>query len=102
MSKYTESEQEFVVRAPLPKEEQLLGFVEKLLGCRRMYVKCSDGELRNCRVPGRHARRLWIRPRDIVMVELWEINKEKANVIYKYRTAQINWLRKRGHLKFLE
>ena len=93
---------EVVIRAPLPKEGQMIGMVEKLLGARRMYVKCSDGELRNCRVPGRFSRRIWVRPRDIVMVQLWEINKEKAHVIYKYRGAQVDWLRRKGHLKFLE
>ena len=67
-----------------------------------MYVICSDGNVRNCRVPGKFARRLWIRPRDIIMIQLWEINKEKANVIYKYRSAQIGWLRRNNYLKFLD
>lgn len=91
---------EEVIRVRLPKDEEVIGVVERLLGCRKMYVKCTDGVLRHCRVPGRFSRRIWVKPKNVVIVKPWPINKEKGDIVYKYRAAQIDWLRKKGYLEF--
>jgi len=88
-----------ILRAPLPKENQALGIVEQRLGGNKMKVNCLDGKTRICRVPGRLKRYLWLRPADVVMVEFWELDKDKADVILKYRSNQIEWLKREGHLK---
>jgi translation initiation factor 1A len=64
-----------------------------------MMVKCLDGKTRNCRVPGRLKRELWLRPGDVVIIELWELDKNKGDVIFKYRSNQIEWLKRNGYLK---
>ena len=92
-------EEPLVVRAPLPKENQSLGIVEQRLGGNKMKINCLDGKTRICRVPGRLKRYLWLRPADVVMVEFWELDKDKADVILKYRSNQIEWLKKHGHLE---
>lgn len=94
-----EGEQQFVSRAPLPKGEEVIGTIEQRLGGNKMMVACSDGKSRNCRVPGRLKRKLWLRPGDVVIVEPWELDKEKGDVILKYKPNQIEWLKRNGHLK---
>ncbi len=92
-------EQQIISRAPLPRGEEVIGVIEQRLGGNKMMVNCSDGKIRNCRVPGRLKRKLWLRPGDVVMVEPWELDKEKGDVILKYKPNQVEWLKKNGYLK---
>ncbi len=87
------------VRVKLPKRKEQIGIIEQRLGGNRMYVKCNDGKTRNCRVPGRLRRRLWLRPGDVVIIEPWKYDDEKGDVLYKYTKNQAKWLKKKGHLK---
>ena len=93
------TEPQVVTRVRLPRGEQVIGIIEERLGGNKMMVSCLDGKSRNCRVPGRLKRALWLRPNDVVIVQLWEFDKEKADVIFKYRPNQIDWLKKNGYLK---
>ena len=86
-------------RVILPKKNELIGIVEKRLGGNKMMISCLDGKSRNCRVPGRLKRYLWLRPGDVVIVSLWELDKDRGDIILKYRKNQVNWLRKKGYLK---
>ena len=89
-----------VARTRLPKGKELIGYIEKLLGGKRMYVDCTDGRRRLCRIPGRARRRVYAREGDYVIVEPWEIQgDEKGDVIWKYKKHQVNHLRKRGMLE---
>ncbi|MBW6442192.1 translation initiation factor eIF-1A [Patescibacteria group bacterium] len=88
-----------VIRVRLPRGEEMLGIIEQRLGGNKMFVNCLDGKKRNCRVPGRLKRALWLRPGDTVIIEPWELDKEKGDVIFKYRINQVNWLKERGYLK---
>jgi len=86
------------VRVRLPRNDQVIGTIDQRLGGNKMMVSCADGKQRNCRVPGRLKRALWLRPGDVVIIEFWELDKDKGDVIFKYRPTQIAWLRKNGHL----
>ncbi|MEM4152657.1 MAG: translation initiation factor eIF-1A [Candidatus Pacearchaeota archaeon] len=98
-----ETEQREVMRVPLPKGNQVIGILEQRLGANHMLVKCLDGKSRNCRVPGRLKRKLWLREGDVVLVEPWEIGGEKrGDILIKYNPAQIEWLKKKGFLKTTE
>lgn len=90
-------ENQFRVR--LPKKGEVIGIVEELLGYARMKVRCMDGVERICRVPGKYLRRIWVKARDVVIVKPWEIEKEKGDIIYKYRKTDVNWLINKGYLK---
>jgi translation initiation factor 1A len=93
-------EEEEISRTRIPRGKQLVGYVEQLLGGKRMYVDCSDGKRRLCRVPGRLKRKCWVREGDYVIVEPWEIQgDEKGDIIWKYRRAQVTYLRRRGFLE---
>jgi len=94
-----EEEHQIISRAPLPKGEEVIGIIEQRLGGNKMMVNCLDGKNRNCRVPGRLKRKLWLRPGDIVIVEPWELDKNKGDVILKYKPNQVEWLKKKGYLK---
>jgi len=94
-----QTEEPKIKRARLPKDGEIIGLVEKRLGGNKIMINCFDGKSRVCRVPGRLKRRLWLRPDDIVIVEIWELDENKADIIYKYRSNEINWLKKNNYLK---
>ncbi len=90
-------------RIKLPRGNQSLGIVSRMLGSGRMEVKCFDGKTRICRVPGRLKRRLWVKQGFIVIVEPWEYSGEtKGDIIFKYTPTQVKWLKSKGYLKPLE
>ncbi len=93
---------EAIVRVRLPKGNQVLGIIEQRVGASRMLVKCIDGKTRNCRVPGRLKRRLWLREGNIVIIEPWEFDDDKGNVLFKYNPTQAEWLKRKGYLKTVE
>jgi len=94
--------QEAPTRVRLPRNGEVIGIILQRLGGNRMEVKCTDGKTRNCRVPGRFKRSLWLRPKDVVLVETWEHDDGKADVIFKYHSSAINQLRKRGLLSIAD
>ncbi len=97
------TDEELIARVKLPRGNQVLGVLEQRLGGSRSEVRCLDGKTRNCRIPGRLKRRLWVRPGDIVLVEPWEFEGDKkGDIIFKYRPVQVKWLRQHGHLDKLE
>jgi len=92
--------EQVITRVKTPRDNQVLGVVEQRVGANRMIVKCFDGKERNCRIPGARRRKLWIRAGDIVIVEPWEFEGDKrADVLYKYRPAEIEWLKRKGFIK---
>ncbi len=93
---------EEVIRVRTPRGKEVLGIVEQLLGLRKMYVRCLDGKTRLCRVPGRLRRSMWVRQGDVVIVEPWEYDLDKGDIIFTYRKTQVDWLRRKGLLKDLE
>jgi len=98
--KQNNQEEEKVTRVKLPRGREVLGIIEQRLGGNKMLVNCLDGKTRNCRVPGRLRRRLWLRPNDVVIIEPWELDGDKkGDIIFKYRLNQVDWLKKNGYLK---
>jgi len=87
------------IRVKLPRGKESIGIIEQRLGGNKMRVNCTDGKNRICRVPGRLRRKLWLRPDDVVIIEPWELDSTKGDVLFKYRPVQIKWLRQKGHLK---
>jgi translation initiation factor 1A len=88
------------LRVRTPRGKEIIGKVDQRVGANRMIVSCFDGKQRNCRVPGRLKRALWIRPGNIVLVEPWEFEGDKkGDIIFSYTPTAIQWLEKRGFLK---
>ena len=98
--KEQQGEEPKIVRVKLPRGKEVLGIVEQRVGANKMFVACLDGKTRNCRVPGRLRRKLWLRPGDVVIIDPWELDGEtKGDVVFKYRPVQVNWLKKKGYLE---
>ncbi|QDA32474.1 translation initiation factor eIF-1A [Thermococcus indicus] len=88
-----------VIRVPLPKEGQLFGVIEQALGSGWMDVRCSDGKIRRCRIPGKLKRRMWMRVGDVVIVQPWEVQtEERGDIVYRYTRTQVDWLLRRGKI----
>lgn len=101
-SKSNSGEENKVFRVRFPRENQLIGLIDQRVGGNRMIVKCSDGKVRNCRIPGRYRRALWIREGDYVLIEVWEFDKEKGDIVYKYHPNEIITLRDKGFLNEID
>ena len=90
------------VRVRLPRDNEVIGVVEALLGGSRMKVRCQDDKIRTCRVPGRFRKRMWIRENNVVIVEPWEIQGDtNGDIVWKYTFTQANWLKRKGILKII-
>jgi translation initiation factor 1A len=72
------------VRIPDKRRREVLAIVEKMLGGRRA---------------GRLKRRHWVNVGDAVIIVPWDFQDEKADLIYRYRRPQMEWLRRKGYLK---
>jgi len=93
-------EKEIKERIRLPGEGEVFGVVEQHVGACRMYVKCDDGKVRLCRVPGRLMRKMWVKERDLVIVKPWEIQGDKrGDIIHRYTSTEVFWIKKKGLLK---
>ena len=91
-----------LMRVRTPKGREVLGLLEQRLGSSRSKVRCMDGKSRNCRIPGRLKRKLWVREGDIILVEPWEYDNAKGDIVHKHKVSQVDWLKRKGYLKGLE
>lgn len=83
----------------MPRESEVLGTVEQLLGASRMLVRCKDEKLRIARIPGKMKRRIWVREGDIVIVKPWTVQGDKkADVVWRYTRPQVSRLVQQGML----
>lgn len=90
------------VRARMPNGSEFIGIVEKRLGASRMKVRSTTGAEIMARVPGRAKKFLWIREGDIVLLSPWELDDDKADLIYKYKPNEVKFLEKKGLLSSFE
>jgi len=69
-----------------------------MLGANRLKVRCMDGKIRTARIPGKMKKRIWIREGDVVIVVPWSFQDEKADVVWRYTSPQVDWLQRKGYL----
>lgn len=94
------TEEEEISRIRVPKEGELLGIVELMLGSDKLRVQCNDGKERIVRIPGKLRKRVWIRVGDLILLQPWKVMSDRrADVIWRYTQTQARWLEKKGHLK---
>ncbi|KAB7514482.1 MULTISPECIES: translation initiation factor eIF-1A [Halosegnis] len=82
----------------LPGDDEVFARVEQMQGANRVAVQCADGKQRTARIPGRMQKRVWIRDDDIVLVEPWDWQDEKADVTWRYDNRAAERLREEGHV----
>jgi translation initiation factor 1A len=94
------TEEEEIARIRIPKEGEVLGLVELMLGSDKLRVQCDDSKERIVRIPGKLRKRVWIRVGDIILIQPWKVMTDRrADVIWRYTRTQANWLQKKGYLK---
>ena len=92
--------QPIIVRVRYPRGKEIIGIITQRVGGSRMIVSCMDGKQRNCRVPGRFKRDLWLREGDVILIEPWEFEGDtRADIIFKYTKAEAEKLKRDGLLK---
>jgi translation initiation factor 1A len=83
----------------MPDDDQLFGVVTEHNGGNHVRVRCEDGENRMGRIPGRMKYRVWIEEGDVVIVEPWDWQDEKANIEWRYDNQDADQLRQEGHIE---
>jgi translation initiation factor 1A len=83
----------------MPEEAEVFAVVTDMLGANRVKVRCADGVERQARIPGRMRKRIWIREDDVVLVEPWDWQDEKADIVWRYEKAEADQLRREGHIQ---
>ncbi|MEE2629902.1 MAG: translation initiation factor eIF-1A [Candidatus Thermoplasmatota archaeon] len=88
------------IRVPLPnrKVNEMFAIADQILGGRRVRAVCEDGETRLSRIPGKMRRRQWVREGDLIVIQPWEFQDEKANVVMRYTKTQSLYLSRKGVL----
>ena len=88
------------IRVPLPKRKvnEMFAIADQILGGRRVRSVCEDGETRLARIPGKMRRRQWVREGDLIVIQPWEFQDEKANVCMRYTKTQSLYLSRKGVL----
>ncbi|NCO84706.1 MAG: translation initiation factor IF-1A [Candidatus Huberarchaeum crystalense] len=87
----------------LPKSNEVLGIVIQRLANKHFYVKCSDGKVRLCRMPGSFKfKKMWVRENSIVIVEIPPIQGNiKGEIVYSYNDVGKSKLEERKLLDFV-
>jgi len=80
----------------LKADGQEYGMVEKMLGDMRCNVLRSNKTSIICHIRGRFKRRVWINNGDVVLFSLREFEDDKADIIYKYNSDEIEYLKSNG------
>ncbi|MBS1263222.1 MAG: Translation initiation factor 1A [Methanonatronarchaeales archaeon] len=83
----------------MPHGDEMFGIVTRHDGGNHVRVLCEDGKNRMGRIPGRMKYRVWIEKDDLVLVEPWEWNEDKANIEWRYRGRDADQLRREGHIE---
>jgi translation initiation factor 1A len=96
-----QEENQEIIRVPLPirQKDEMYAIVSRVLGGSRMNVQCADGKARMARIPGSKKRRISrIREGDLLIISPWEVQDEKADVLFRYKAFQARYLSKRNLL----
>ena len=88
------------VRIKTPRQGEIFGVIESMLGTNKLRVRCQDGKIRLCRIPGKLRKLLWMREGDIVLVKPWDIQGDtRADIITRYTQTQVSFLKRKGLIK---
>jgi len=95
-NKQSDQEEEyFRLPLPNPSKGELFGVAEQLVGGSRIKVICADGKSRLARIPGRLKRYQRVRAGDLVIVKPWDVQDDKADIVFRYtKTQAINLSRR--------
>ncbi len=89
--------EEEYIRLPLPnrRKKEIFAIADQLMGGSRINAVCEDGKARLARIPGKMKRRQRVRAGDLMIIRPWEIQNEKADIVFRYKRTQANTLSRR-------
>jgi translation initiation factor 1A len=82
----------------MPDDGEVFAVATDMLGANRVKVRCMDGKTRTARIPGRMRKRIWIREDDVLIVEPWDWQDDKADIVWRYEKQDADQLRREGHI----
>ncbi|MCL7417622.1 MAG: translation initiation factor eIF-1A [Halalkalicoccus sp.] len=82
----------------MPDDNEMFAVVTDMLGGGRVRLQCNDGKERMGRIPGRMRFRTWINEGDVVLIEPWDWQDEKADIEWRYKGQDADQLRREGHI----
>ena len=82
----------------MPTDDELFAVVTEHNGGNHVRVRCQDGKERMGRIPGRMKYRTWIEVDDVVLVEPWSWQDEKADIEWRYSEQDADQPRQEGHI----
>ncbi|MBP1661813.1 MAG: translation initiation factor eIF-1A [Thermoplasmatales archaeon] len=87
-------------RLPLPnrKNHEMFAIADQLLGGSRIHVICEDKKSRMARIPGKMKRKARVRAGDLLIIKPWDIQNEKADIVFRYSRTQASSLSRRRML----
>ncbi len=87
-------------RIPLPnrKNQEMFAIAERLMGGSRINVICEDKKSRMARIPGKMKRKARVRAGDLLIIKPWDIQNEKADIVFRYSRTQASSLSRRKML----
>jgi translation initiation factor 1A len=93
----TQESEEGYYRLPLPnrKNNELFAIADQLLGGSRIHVVCEDKKSRMARIPGKMKRKARVRTGDLLIIKPWDIQNEKADIVFRYSRTQASSLSRR-------
>ncbi len=95
--KGTQESEEGYYRLPLPnrKHNEMFAIADQLLGGSRIHVVCEDKKSRMARIPGKMKRKARVRAGDLLIIKPWDIQNEKADIVFRYSRTQAGSLSRR-------
>jgi translation initiation factor 1A len=96
----TQEGEEGYYRLPLPnrKNHEMYAIADQLLGGSRIHVVCEDKKSRMARIPGKMKRKARVRAGDLLIIKPWDIQDEKADIVFRYSRTQASSLSRRKML----
>ena len=76
------------IRMPDKKNNEMFALAESLLGGSRVKVICEDGRSRMARIPGSIKRKQRIRTGDLLIIKPWDVQNDKADIVYRYNKTR--------------
>ncbi|HIG96842.1 MAG TPA: translation initiation factor eIF-1A [Candidatus Aenigmarchaeota archaeon] len=88
------------LRIRQPRQGEVLGIIEAMLGSNKLRVRCQDDKIRLCRIPGKLRKLVWMREGDAVLVKPWSIKgDDHGDILTRYTQTQVSWLRRKNILR---
>lgn len=82
----------------MPAGDEQFAVVVEHLGGNHVRLRCQDGKVRLGRIPGRMKYRTWISEGDVVLIDPWDWQDDKADVEWRYSGQEADRLRAEGYI----